>query len=155
MNNVKRSKQSAFLGANTLINGDKFIVYNGQYIHKTVDCEAFCKKPFKILEEKRTDVSIAINILLDCMNDKVDTIVLITADSDQIPTIKTIKQRFPGKKLKVYFPPSRTSFEITNEAKPVVFLENHEDKFKASIMESIVTNGIKNYTKPLEWNIKK
>lgn len=65
MNAVKRSKQSAFLGANILINQNKFIMYNGQYIHKAVDCEALCKKPFKILEEKRTDVSIAINILLD------------------------------------------------------------------------------------------
>lgn len=151
MNAIKRSKQSAFLGANILINRNKFIVYNGQYIHKAVDCEALCKKPFKILEEKRTDASIAINILLDCMEDKVDTIVLITADSDQIPTIKTIKQRFPGKKLKIYFPPCRTSFEITNEAKLVVYLENQEDKLKASIMEFMITNGTKKYSRPPEW----
>lgn len=85
------------------------------------------------------------------MDDKVDIIVLITADSDQIPTIKTIKQRFPGKKLKIYFPPCRTSFKITNEAKSVVYLENQEYKFIASIMEFMITNGTKKYSRPPEW----
>jgi hypothetical protein len=33
----------------------------------------------------------------------------------------------------------------------VVFLENHEDKFKNAKMPRIVTDGVKTYTRPEEW----
>ena len=89
--------------------------------------------------------------LLDCVDNKVDTVVLITADSDQVPTIQKVKQRFPKIKLKVYFPPQRTSQDINSQISPVVFLENNEDKFKAALMPSKVTDGVKNYTRPEDW----
>ncbi|TAG13976.1 MAG: hypothetical protein EAZ13_09370 [Sphingobacteriia bacterium] len=69
----------------------------------------------------------------------------------QVPTIQKVKQRFPKIKLKVYFPPQRTSQDILNHASPVVFLENNEDKFKAALMSTEVTNGVKKYTKPADW----
>lgn len=150
-NHIKRSKQSAFFGANYLLNPSKFIVINGHHTKKTINCEAACKQPFYVMEEKRTDVNIAIDILLDCIDDKVDTIVLITADSDQVPTIQKVKQRFPKIKLKVYFPPQRTSQDIISQISPVVFLENNEDKFKAALMTTEVTDGIKKYTRPSDW----
>jgi uncharacterized LabA/DUF88 family protein len=152
MNDKKRSKQSAFFGANKLINKEKFLVYNGRFSNnKEIDCRAACKQRFYVLEEKRTDVSIAVNILLDCFENKVDTIILVTADSDQVPTIQAIKEKFPDKKLKVYFPPDRTSADILQHAKPVIHLENNEDKFKIAIMPSIIEFDGKKYTKPSDW----
>lgn len=106
---------------------------------------------FLHLEEKRTDVSIAVNILLDCFENKVDTIVVVSADSDQIPTIQAIKTKFPDKKLKIYFPPCRNSADILQHSSPVVYLENHEDKFKASVMPAIIELDKKKYTRPIEW----
>jgi uncharacterized LabA/DUF88 family protein len=150
-NTIKRSRQSAFLNANKLINGDKFVVFNGHYINKDVICQASCKQNFKMPEEKCTDVNLALNMLIDCIEDNVDTIVLITADSDQIPTIKLLKSKYPTKKLKVYFPPCRQSIDIRNQVGQVVFLENHEDKFKAAKMSTEITNGKLKYTRPLDW----
>ncbi len=114
MNNGKRSRQSALFGANLILNGEKFKVINGHYTNKTVTCNANCKKNFSVLEEKRTDVNIAVHILMDCLNDLVDNIILVTADSDQIPTIQAVKNKFPTKKLKIYFPPERNSTDIYN-----------------------------------------
>ena len=151
MNDQKRSKQSAFFGANKILNNDKFIVHNGKFSNKEIECRGDCKKTFYHLEEKRTDVCIAVTILLDCFNDAVDTIVLVSADSDQIPTIQAIKKQFPHKKLKVYFPPDRNSADILQHANPVVYLDNHEDKFKEAIMPTIVEFDKKKYTKPTEW----
>ena len=151
----KRTRQSAFFGANKLINGDKLTIYNGHYTSKEIECFALCKQKFNVPEEKCTDVSLALNIILDCMEDKVDTIVLVTADSDQIPTIKMIKSKFPGKKLKVYFPPSRNSADIRRQVGQVVFLENHEDKFKAAKMPGEVKVDDKKYTRPPEWKYTK
>jgi len=150
-NEQKRNRQSAFLGANKVMNGDKFVIYAGHYAWKDVECFATCKQKFSIPEEKCTDVNLALNILLDCVEDKVDTIVLITADSDQVPTIKMIKSKFPKKKFKVYYPPLRKSADILAQVGQVVFLENHEDKFKAAIMPFEVSDGNKKYTRPVEW----
>ena len=150
-NPTKRSKQSAFFGANKLLNPTRFIIVNGHHTKKTINCEAVCKLPFFVMEEKRTDVNIAIDIMCDCIDGLVDTVVLITADSDQIPTIQKVKQRFPKIKLKVYFPPKRTSQDILNQVSPVVFLDNNEDKFKAALMTTEVTDGVKKYTKPADW----
>jgi uncharacterized LabA/DUF88 family protein len=145
-NLAKRSKQSAFFGANKLLNPSKFIVINGNHARKSIDCGAICKQPFDVMEEKRTDVNIALDIMLDCIDNLVDTVILITADSDQVPTIQKVKQRFPKVKLKVYFPPQRTSQDILSHASPVVFLE-----FKAALMNTEVTDGVKKYTRPTDW----
>ena len=114
MNKGKKSRQSAFLSANSIINPKKFIIINGHYQNKTVQCNADCKLTFQVPEEKRTDVSIAVNMLIDCFEDKVDTLILVSADSDQVPTIEQIKNKFPRKAIKIYFPPNRQSTEIYN-----------------------------------------
>lgn len=155
-NDHKRSKQSAFFNVNKLISKGKFQVINGKFSNgKEVVCNAKCGETFYTLEEKRTDVNICLHIVMDCVDNKVDTIILVSADSDQVPTIQTVKARFPTKKLKVYFPPNRSSQDILQHAKPIVFLENNEDKFKAAMLPTIVQVDGKTYTKPSDWKVKK
>ena len=60
----------------------------------------------KFYEEKQTDVSIAVKMISDAFNNRFDRAILITADSDQIPTIKYIKGVL-GKFVSVRFPPGR------------------------------------------------
>ena len=151
--NEKRSRQSAFFKANKIINGNKIEIINGIYQVKKIQCGATCKKTFDYPEEKRTDVSISTTMLLDCFLDKVDLLILISADSDQIPTLEVIKTHFPKKKAKVYFPPERTSADILSKFKPVVYLGGNEDKFKISIMLKEIKDETtsKIYTCPDSW----
>lgn len=153
INVQKRSKQSALFGANKILNGDKFEVINGHYTDKSIDCHAICKKTFKVPVEKCTDVNFALSIIKDCMDGEVDTVILVTADSDQVPTIKFIKERFPKIKIKLYFPPDRKSNELKGVVNPVVYLGNHEDKFKNAILPYEVENSTKTkkYTRPSNW----
>jgi uncharacterized LabA/DUF88 family protein len=58
-------------------------------------------------EEKKTDVKIALRMLADCYDDKADRLFLLTSDSDQVPTVATIKQRFDKKAVFVIAPPNR------------------------------------------------
>lgn len=88
---------------------------------------------------------------MDCVSDSTDTLILITADSDQIPTIQIIKSNFPSKKVKVYFPPERSSADILSISKPVVFLGDNEAKFQKAVMPTIVSNELRKYTKPENW----
>jgi uncharacterized LabA/DUF88 family protein len=151
INTLKRSKQSALFGANKIINDSSFEVINGHYADKFIDCQATCKKKFKIPEEKCTDINISLGIIEDCLNKEVDIIVLVTADSDQVSTVKFIQKNFPHIKIKLYFPPHRKSNELKSLFKQVVYLENHEEKFKNARMSFEVKNDTKTYTRPADW----
>jgi uncharacterized LabA/DUF88 family protein len=58
-------------------------------------------------EEKQTDVAIAVSVLLDVVNDDFHRAVLVTADSDQIPLVKAIREHFPSKRITLAAPPNR------------------------------------------------
>jgi uncharacterized LabA/DUF88 family protein len=151
-NNGQRSRQSALFSANKILSGSKFYVINGNYQDKKIECKK-CKRNFFHPEEKRTDVNIATHMLIDCFNDRADTLVLVSADSDQVPTIASIKSNFTDKSIKVYFPPNRSSAEIMSVVRPIVFLEKNEDKFRESLMPDKVVCGDKEYTIPPGWKI--
>ncbi len=59
---------------------------------------------FSSQEEKRTDVNIAIQMLDDAYQDRCDRLVLVSGDSDLVPAVNLVKQRFPGKEVVVYVP---------------------------------------------------
>jgi uncharacterized LabA/DUF88 family protein len=151
VNQKKRSKQSALIGANSILNNSKFEIINGHYADKFIECQASCKQSFKVPEEKCSDINISLSMIGDCINNQVDIIVLVTADSDQVSSVKFIQKQFPHIKIKIYFPPNRKSNDLKSLFKQVVFLENHEDKFKKSLMSAIVKNDLKTYTRPENW----
>ncbi|MFB6454468.1 NYN domain-containing protein [Chitinophaga sp. Hz27] len=147
----KRGKQNALLGANKILHGKKFKVINGHYSEKLVECKALCREDFKVLEEKCSDINLALNIMQDCIDKSVDIVVIITADSDHLSTIKLLKEKFPNVKVRLYFPPNRTSRKLQSMINSVVHLENHEDKFKNAIMPAEVSKEKKKYIKPSDW----
>lgn len=149
-NEGKRSRQSALFAANRILHSGQFEIIKGNYQNKRIECRK-CRKEFEHPEEKRTDVNIAVHMMLDCFHDKVDTLVLVSADSDQVPTIQGIREHFPEKNLKIYFPPSRKSTELLNLIKNVVFLENNPEKFRSAILPVKVESEGKIYTKPEKW----
>jgi len=80
-------------------------VIEGSFVKPDKYCsshERYC--PFR--EEKQTDVGIAIEIAKDVLTGAVDRVILITADSDQIPTAKLVHS-IPGVDITLYAPPNR------------------------------------------------
>jgi len=55
-------------------------------------------------EEKKTDVAIAISLLDDAYQDLADRFVVVSGDSDLVPAVNTLKDRFPEKQVIVYVP---------------------------------------------------
>ncbi len=70
-------------------------------------CRAF-GNTCKYHEEKQTDVAIAVQMVGDALLGKVDRLVLLTADSDQIPAAKFL-QTLPGIELSLMYLPDRMS----------------------------------------------
>ena len=81
----------------------------GKFKRKRVKCGlAACTyvghKFFDTLEEKRTDVNIGIYMVDDAYQNRFDTLILVSGDSDLVPALNLVKARFPAKKIVVYVP---------------------------------------------------
>jgi 6-hydroxy-3-succinoylpyridine 3-monooxygenase len=81
----------------------------GKFKKKRVQCSvSACAhiggKMFDTVEEKRTDVNVGIHMLDDAYQNRCDTLVLVSGDSDLVPALNMIKARFPSKTLIVYMP---------------------------------------------------
>ena len=156
LNQDKNTRQGAFLNANKLLNGNKFELVRGKYLKKIIECPN-CKYAISRPEEKKTDVNIAIRMIGDCVDDKTDVIVLVSGDSDLLPPLEFIRQKYPQKKIRVYFPPTIFSLDLKNNVKnsngKIVFLENNFNKFLNSSMPDVVTKDSKTYTIPAKWKI--
>ena len=154
LNSEKSSRQSAFLNANKLINGDRFEIVRGKYLEKQIQCPN-CHYSISRPEEKKTDVNISVKMIADCVTNSTDTLVLVSADSDLVPPMEFIQKNYPEKRIKVYFPPSNYSSDlkdnlIHHSSKPVLMIRN-ERRFRDAVMPDVVTNGIKAYYKPEKW----
>lgn len=65
--------------------------------------ERYCK----IREEKQTDVAFSIEVLSDCYELNIQRVLLITADSDHVPMVERVRQRFPNVVVYLIAPPGR------------------------------------------------
>jgi uncharacterized LabA/DUF88 family protein len=63
-----------------------------------------CRKLYKTHEEKKTDINIAITLLTDGFQDKFDTALILSGDSDLAPVTEKLKLLCPGKKVGVIVP---------------------------------------------------
>ncbi|MGM9859622.1 MAG: NYN domain-containing protein [Muribaculaceae bacterium] len=150
----KNSRQSAFLNANKLINGERFEIVRGKYLEKHIICP-YCKGDIARPEEKKTDVNISIRMVEDCVMGSTDIVALVSADSDLVPPIELIQRLFPKIGIKVYFPPSNFSNDlkdnlIHHRSKPVLFIKNLR-RFQAAIMPDKVAIDGKAYSIPEKW----
>ena len=146
----KNSRQSAFLNANKLINGDRFEIVRGKYLDKHIICP-YCKGDISRPEEKKTDVNISIRMVEGCVMDATDIVALVSADSDLVP-IELIQRLFPEVGIKVYSPPSNFSNDlkdnlIHHRSKPVLMTKNVR-RFQSAIMPDTVSKDGKSYTIP-------
>ena len=151
---AKSSRQSAFLNANLILHPDKFEIVRGKYINKTIICPE-CHYSINRPEEKKTDVNLSVRMMGDCFNDRTDIVILVSADTDLIPPIDFILNNFPDKKVKVYFPPTNHSFDISGYMKAhksnIIHLESNMAKFNNAVMPDTVTDGTKTYMIPDCW----
>ena len=81
----------------------------GKFKLRSVECTlVHCNYPgprhFKVPEEKRTDVNIAIQLLDDAYNKRAERFVIVSGDSDLVPAIQLVKSRFPQSQVVVYVP---------------------------------------------------
>jgi uncharacterized LabA/DUF88 family protein len=105
---AKVKRQATYLEALEATGGIE--IHYGHYRSKIVYCERCCKSSFHN-GEKKTDVNIATHLLIDAMDDRFDTAMVVSGDGDLLLPIQRVPSRFPGKKVWMAFPPNRSNRE--------------------------------------------
>lgn len=145
-NVADRKRQNDYLEALTL---QGVQCQFGHYLEKTRECRK-CHASWPDYEEKMTDVNIAIQLLLDALDDAFDVALVISGDSDLTTPIHRVRQRFPAKRVIVAFPPRRYSSELKRCASG--YLSIGEDKLRANqLPDSIVKPDGFMLQRPATW----
>jgi len=113
-NNPDAAKRQAVFIDALRARGDIEIDF-GVFLAKSVTCRE-CHAQWRKNEEKRTDVKIAIRLLTDAYDDRFDMAMLISGDSDLVPAVESVRQRFPRKRVIVAAPPKRWSTDLAQSA---------------------------------------
>ena len=87
----------------------------GHFKEKRRECRR-CGATWVGHEEKETDVAIATQLVSDAFRDQFHRALIISADSDLAPAIKTVQHYFPRKAVNVVAPPGR--FSHARDLKP-------------------------------------
>jgi uncharacterized LabA/DUF88 family protein len=122
----------------------------GHYLQKRQTCRK-CDASWIDYEEKMTDVNIASQLLSDAYEDKFDTALVISADSDLTMPIKIIRQRLLNKRIIVVFPPRRSSHKLRETAN-ACFTIGAAKLRKSRLPDTITTDSGRTLNRPVAWS---
>jgi len=87
----------------------------GRFLEKQVRCHK-CNQFYKTHEEKRTDVNIALKIFCDAIDNLYDKALIVSADSNLMPSILAVRKYAPEKSIGIMFPIGRSNNDLIREA---------------------------------------
>jgi len=108
------------------------------------DCH-HCEKKSKYYVEKKTDVRLAIEMQAGAFKGDYDKLFLLTADSDQVPTIQSIKTHFPEIHIKMLLPPNQ------NPSEHKKYSDTHHKITRKHLAKSLLPDVVGAITIPTEW----
>lgn len=129
------------------INGTK-IIY-GEFKKRDKICR-ICKKTYQTFEEKQTDVNMAIQLFRLAIQEKYDKALIISGDSDLIPSIEAVKTTFPNKQIGVIIPIGRSAEMLKQTCD--FYMKMKEKHLKASMLPDVIDLGSgKKIERPKHW----
>lgn len=109
----KEERQSTYIEALETLSD--FEIFYGKYQLNPRQCPR-CGLQDEVPNEKMTDVNIAVEILKDAYQDRFDVALLISADADLVPPVKTVRELFRQKRVVIACPPGRYSITLADSA---------------------------------------
>ncbi len=127
-------RQNTWLDA--LATFSELTTHFGHYLAKPQKCHQ-CGATWTKYEEKMTDVNIAAQLLTDGYDDRFDTAIIVSGDSDLTTPVKLVRQRFPRKRVRITFPPNRRSDQLKKAANATFVIG--QDKLRKNLMPDAIT----------------
>jgi uncharacterized LabA/DUF88 family protein len=121
----------------------------GHYLAKPMECFA-CGNQYTRHEEKMTDVNIACRMLTDAMDDRFDAALLMSGDSDLVPPVRVIRNRWPAKRVIAVFPPARVSSALKSACHG--FTSIGQEKLRQSLLpQQVEIHPGRTVNRPADW----
>lgn len=141
-----RKRQITYLEALSARGGVEII--EGKYEVRPHRCPS-CGHKWPGPKEKMTDVHIATAMVLDALDDKFDTALLIAADADLVPAVRIVEERF-DKRVVIISPRGRRSDELA--ASGSAHLHIRRAILNQCQLPEVVEGASWTYERPVEWN---
>jgi len=107
------------------------IAIMGRFKEKKLKCKATCGEVYSIHEEKETDVNIGAHLIADALQDKFDTALIISADTD-LSAVITLAKSLVGDNKRVCAVAPTGRFARSRELKHI--FEITKGKLRASLL---------------------
>ncbi|MBY0312585.1 MAG: NYN domain-containing protein [Phycisphaerales bacterium] len=143
----KVQRQSVYLDA--LASRGGLEMFFGHYRSHTYYCERCCKSRVEN-GEKKTDVNIATQLLLDCVDDRFDVAIVVSGDGDLLAPILAVPRRFPPKSVWMAFPPNRPNRELEAAAGGKVRIRQYM-LAQSQLPDEIPISSSLTLRRPLDW----
>ena len=130
------NNQDRLFSANNL--NPKFKLHLGRYKKKKFKCQN-CGFKNKTYEEKESDVRVATGMLTDVFTKRCDVTIIVSADSDMIPSVEIIKSVAPDHPVVIFIPPNQKSFALAGKCDATLWLEQYKARFLQSMLPDDVT----------------
>ncbi|SKS23298.1 NYN domain [Mycobacteroides abscessus subsp. abscessus] len=124
-------------------------IVHGRHQRKAIRCHQCGHHRFSY-EEKETDVNIAVSLVSDAASGKVDAALLLSADSDLAPAVRSARQLNPAMFITAVFPPKRQSVELTKLMPKSMYLGINRIR-AAQLPETVIGAAGKSWTRPAYW----
>lgn len=145
------SRQAEYQNALQALHPHRVSITQGRYQTKTKRCRK-CGTKWQEREEKETDVNIAVSLVADAALGAMTTAMLLSADSDLSPAVRTAQSLNPNLIVFAAFPPRRFSSEL-KALMPASFQIN-----PARIRQSLLPNEVPGtnpgvlFRRPAKWH---
>jgi len=130
----KQKRQGDYLDALAL--QPKIKIYYGNYQIKQ-SFDKTLKKYYTYPVEKKTDVNIATQLLIDAFQNNFEVAYIVSGDSDLLPALEAIKVNFPHLLLIACFIPHRSSIDLKAICHYCYYAK--EKIFKKSLLPNSIT----------------
>ena len=141
---VKR--QTTYLDALETL--DTCTIHYGHFLANWRVCSN-CGHRHLVPEEKMTDVNIAVEVLSDAAQNRFDTAILVSGDSDMAPIVERVLQAPLSKRVVVAFPPERVSKKLKGLAP--CYTINRKHLVSSQLPASVIMAAGISLEKPAEW----
>ena len=146
-NRNKSKRQNIYLEA--LATLPDLHIHYGYFLPKDITCDQ-CGATWQTYEEKMTDVNIAVRLLDDAQDNMFDIAIVISADGDLAGPLRAVRERYPGKRVIVAFPPGRYSDNLCRAATRPLYIGR--GKLQGSLLpDKVVKPDGYVLTRPSNW----
>ena len=124
-------------------------VHLGNYRRRKARCK-LCKREYSYHEEKETDVAIGVTLLQKTIENNLDTVIVISGDSDLIPAYTALKEMRPDI-ARIVVMPYRRSLNIVKKSVDYVINIKPKHYMKHQFDDPHVFPDGTSISKPVIW----